>query len=1192
MIVQNVLARLRSGEVSERLARVARRVRDNPATRRLRRPTVSVIVPIYNVEKYLAECLDSILAQSYADFEVVVVDDGSPDGSRTIAERYAAVDQRVRVVTRENGGLGAARNTGIRNARGEFLTFLDSDDVLPPNALAAMVTSALASGSDVVVGSLRRFDGHGAWAPQWVPDVHVIARQRVRLQDFLPLIRNLYTVDKLYRRSFWMDQGLWFREGVAYEDQPLVTQLLARAGAIDVIPNDVYHYRRRDDRSSISQETASLTDLRQRIEAWRLSREVLRREAVPEIYHGWLQTLFNAHFHWYLSSAGTVDDTYWTELRKAVVELTADAPQALWDETSPEKRVLIELARRDRREDAQEFVRQGGLRLDQWRSVVREDGVLVHLPFFDDPELEPELFLLRPEQVRVAHSVESVRWLDGDDGSTGACVMSGWAYLRKIDLAEHDNEVSMVLRGIDSGEEHVFSADRGPSPAFPAPVDDNWCDYAPGHFQATLPVGRVVAGGERDQEWELLVRVRSAGFTATEPVSHLVRSGSAGVIPAATLPDGDRIVAVWRRGETLRFRRAPLAVQVTDPKLDGRQLSGTLEGPVTPHLRAVEVGVGEVRARVRLSRDAGVPQAFRVTLPRAASVSIDDPVDWQVLAHDAEGAPVPLTLVDDARPVVRTDDGALTVYRRRNGDLGITEWRLGAIADELSVSADGVLHLAGSVYGPGATTVSLATRNKKARAVGPEVTVENGRFAAALPLEHQVYRFGKHPLPSGEHDVAMLARVGGRVCEVPLRLSPGMNGNLPVLVDTDRHQGRLVRGPAGGVRVSLVRPVGDARGRYRQQQLRTAAPRSGALTRGVLMRAYFGEHATDNGVAVQQELRRRGSDLPVYWAVQDYSVPVPDGGIPVVVNSREWYQLLSSVAYYMDNMYQPEYHRKPDGQVVVQTFHGYPFKVMGHTHWRNMQLSRARLEAYDARAAEWDFLVSPARYATPLLCREFNYHGEVLEIGYPRNDVLQSPEADEIRRLTRRSLGLEDGQTAVLYAPTFRDYLAKGESKAVMADFFDFEEATRALGDDVVILVRGHAFNARSRQRVGSNRGVVDVTDYPEVSDLYLATDAAVVDYSSLRFDFGVTGKPMVFLCPDLQRYQDTRGWLFDFEPTAPGPIVETTAEVVAALQDLEGVRRDYREPYDAFRSQYLDLEDGHAAQRLVDAVFVPRGDA
>jgi CDP-glycerol glycerophosphotransferase len=99
------------------------------------------------------------------------------------------------------------------------------------------------------------------------------------------------------------------------------------------------------------------------------------------------------------------------------------------------------------------------------------------------------------------------------------------------------------------------------------------------------------------------------------------------------------------------------------------------------------------------------------------------------------------------------------------------------------------------------------------------------------------------------------------------------------------------------------------------------------------------------------------------------------------------------------------------------------------------------------------------------------------------------------------------------------------------------------------------------------------------------------VDYSSLRFDFGVTGKPMIYLVPDLQKYVDTRGWLFDFEPTAPGPLVSTTAEVIGQLHDLAGLKEAFAADYATFRSSYLDLEDGHAAARFVDAVIVSRGD-
>ena len=112
------------------------------------------------------------------DFEVLLVDDGSPDGSRAIAERYAARDSRFRLVTRPNGGLGAARNTGVRNARGRYLTFVDSDDTLPSGALAALIDSAHRTGSDIVAGSMERFDSLKVWTPKWVPQIQTIPRER------------------------------------------------------------------------------------------------------------------------------------------------------------------------------------------------------------------------------------------------------------------------------------------------------------------------------------------------------------------------------------------------------------------------------------------------------------------------------------------------------------------------------------------------------------------------------------------------------------------------------------------------------------------------------------------------------------------------------------------------------------------------------------------------------------------------------------------------------------------------------------------------------------------------------------------------------------------------------------------------------------------------------------------------------
>lgn len=1067
--------RIRNQRIAGLVNRGTGRLRRVPQLRRLFRPTVTVVVPFYNVEEYLEECLHSLVGQGFVDFEALLVDDGSLDGSLAIAERFASEDPRLRIIRQANGGLGAARNTGVRHARGRYLTFIDSDDRLPAGALAALVGSARRTGSEIVVGSVRRFDRSNSWRPAWVGQIHAVERLGTTLAEFPALLRNLYTWDKLYRRDFFLAQGLWFREGTPYEDQPIVSQLLLRARAVDVLTDVVYHYRNREDRSSISQQTWTLKDLQARLRGLELTEQALAEEAPEQVRLAWLQTVFDSHLIWYLKSSGVEDDEFWTTLRTAVLRYTENAPAVVWERTIPVSRVLLELARQDRRGDLAEVAALArGLR-DEARSRPQDDGILLELPGYDDPTLPAALFVERPEQIEMLHSIEH---LAVETSGDPVLRVRGWGYLRRIDLASHDQQVSLVLRGRRSGATLEFDSCGRPPARWPAPYEDLWNDYANGTFEVAVPLLDLAGAAPAPETWQVELRVRACGFDRRTPVTTLVRAGSAGTLPVARLPQGTRVVPRWAPHEQLRLR-----VLAAGPEGD----------------------------RPARDRPAGA-------VVRTAEVT-------------EEGLRLTGTVGDLDRPLV------------------------------------------------------LRARSSRAQ-VAAEVDLRDREFAVTLPWRNQVFRFGPRPLPHGDYALTLHTSDGR---ELPLRHDPELGATLPVMIATDVHEGRVVRTPEGNLRLTLQRPIGAARGKFAQHRLQTQ-PLPGSLTRGVLFRSYFGEKATDNGIAIQAELRRRGCDLPVYWAVHDHAVPVPDGGIPVVVNSAEWYSLLGSIQYYVDNMYQPTYHRKPAGQVIVQTFHGYPFKQMGHPHWANLGFDAERIASYDARARDWDYLVSPARYASPLLTRDFNYHGQVLEIGYPRNDVLFGPQADVLRDQVRESLGIRPDQTVVLYAPTFRDYLSPDDQRAEMVDFFDFAEAHRSLGDGVVFLVRGHAFNARTSARVATP-GVIDVTDYPEVSDLYLAADAAVVDYSSLRFDFGVTGKPMVFHVPDLQRYVETRGWLFDFAPTAPGPLVETTAEVVAALADLDRLRPDYSEPYERFRRDYLDLEDGHAAARFVDAVMGPRGD-
>jgi CDP-glycerol glycerophosphotransferase len=205
---------------------------------------ISVIVPIYNVEAYLRQCLSSLARQSERGFEAILVDDGSTDGSAAIAREFAAQDPRFRVVSQPNGGLGSARNTGIRHAHGEYLAFLDSDDELPSDAYRLLLHSLETTGSDFASGNVLRLTHRGRSQSRFLADVFDRTRLQTHVTNFRPLLADRTAWNKLWRRSFWGDRR--FPEGVLHEDIPLVIPAQFEARAVDVIGDPVYLYRIRE----------------------------------------------------------------------------------------------------------------------------------------------------------------------------------------------------------------------------------------------------------------------------------------------------------------------------------------------------------------------------------------------------------------------------------------------------------------------------------------------------------------------------------------------------------------------------------------------------------------------------------------------------------------------------------------------------------------------------------------------------------------------------------------------------------------------------------------------------------------------------------------------------------------------------------------------------------------------------------
>lgn len=208
-------------------------------------PKFSLIVPVYRIEEYLPKCIDSVLAQTCQDFELLLIDDGSPDGCGKICDDYAARHpDRIRAVHQPNGGAGAARNHGIRLSRGEYLLFVDGDDYLSPDFLAALTGVIEKTPADLVLfGALVERDG----------------RQVGRLDETVPAERLLTVRDepelyfgvmapwnRAYRRTLFTENDIEFATKVWYEDIRVVTKLLAVAQTAYRLPGAYYHYLQRE----------------------------------------------------------------------------------------------------------------------------------------------------------------------------------------------------------------------------------------------------------------------------------------------------------------------------------------------------------------------------------------------------------------------------------------------------------------------------------------------------------------------------------------------------------------------------------------------------------------------------------------------------------------------------------------------------------------------------------------------------------------------------------------------------------------------------------------------------------------------------------------------------------------------------------------------------------------------------------
>ena len=1173
-------------------------------------PRISVIVPFFNVEDLLDDCLASIAAQTITDLQVIMVDDGSSDASAAIAAARAAADPRFTLLQVPNGGPGSARNHGLALATGTYLAFVDGDDVLPPHAYERLLHALEASGSDFVSGNVERIGPLGITQSALHAKAIKGRRTRTHISRTPALFYDISVWNKLFRKSFWDARGLTYPEGMVWEDIQVMTRAHVLAQAVDVIPEPIYYWRERGTGAlSITQSRTDISNYTDRINALLAIDSFLRSRRPARLLRQHQHKALVNDIWLYVGELGRTTDSFRAEFMRLTQRYLAQVDRRVFGKLPSGHRLAYHLIAQGLAAELLELV---GWTADQpikTVPVVRERGRLrADLPFRQDrrPDIPSRLYRPHWRELDPFVRVERVEWR-GDK-----LVIEGCAFVPSVDITRRRHSSKLVL---------LVSRNRRrlpvvvPARSTPHPYATGWsrqdryaydwagfsCAISPRWFRSR---GRWLAG-----DWEAFVLVRGRGIWRPSRLHTPVVGPAERPVPRQVAP-GVRFGVRWvgrqlhvqvtatpailhasqQAGDELVLEvdveQARAAAPARDLVLAWSQ--GSTQLPLRTRAQRLDDG------RVRLRGTVATADLLRGVAAEAAAV------EWDLYVTGPGGPRIRVAFAPD-HPEYKYLAGQreVVVERTRYGNAAVVARGELPVIDQHVWTSAGSLILSGTWTAAGGQPDVVLRRRGSTDQHALGLAREGERFtitvdATAMPSFGQLL-----PLRDGTWEI-LVRRAGpaaGR--DQPELITPAYDhARLPEVGDR-----RLTFGPksyrftTSGYDAPIL-TVGPAfkiteGGRVQRRVLRSVyypVQQRLPLRDAVVFVSWKGKQCGDNPQAIAEELRRRGDTREHIWVVADWSVPVPPGATAVLAGTEDYYEALARCRYLIANDDMQAWYGKREGQVYVQTWHGTPLKRIGFDIAQPQFVSgTGYLDHLKQEVAKWDLLLSPNPFSTPIMRQAFRYDGEICESGYPRNDVLRSGESERIAEQARQRLGIPAGQRVILYAPTWRDdqYYASGRYRF---DFrLDLEQAWRELGSDTVILLRGHHHMADDVPTGTRSGFVLNVTGYPSMAELCLVSDALVTDYSSVMFDFAPTGKPMLFFTYDLEAYRDRlRGFYFDFEAEAPGPLLATSAEVVAAIADLDTVAARYAAAYRAFTTRFCPLDDGKAAARACDAIFGP----
>jgi len=1156
---------------------------------------VSVVVPIYNMEVYLNECLDSLVNQTLNEIEVLMVNDGSIDSSREIASEYANKYSNFYLFNKSNGGLSRARNYAIPFVKGEYIAFLDSDDYVSEDAYEKLYSMSENGKRDIIMGNVERFNSKRYHESSLHKHVFKEDIKNTNIFNSPELIYDTIATNKLFKLEFWIENDFKFPEGVLYEDIPVTIPAQFKSNSTAVLTDIIYYWREREGLDkSITQDRTNIKNFKDRLNALKSVDRFIEENVDNE------RCIYYKYFKWidldlkiYINVLNQADNDFIEYFIPKVQEYIKTIPKYVFKDLSAIDQIKYYFIKIG---DVDSLLKTLNFVMGRLEVVRKGDKYFGKFPFKDIPE---EYF----EMTKELNTGSEIRQINKMEISDGVLNLNGYIYINRVNF-DNKSEINFKAKlvNIENGKEldlnienikipelsrkfwarTIFYLSRFPSYSY------YWSGY---NINIDLNDPKLLELGPGT--YKIIINLQMPGIDR----DIFVGSHNEKPIVKPYLANYNNLLLKYNAADDLCFFVTSTHSGVNDSyfKNDSLYLEGWFDDKTLNNQLVICRKEENIKILIptKPNDDLKINNIVLEKFPNSERFTAIIPIEliknlevgnW-FIKHCRNDQIEQLNGNVDQTKIL--DKNLIRIYASASGDMIIRNHEIETYLNSLNWES---------------SNLKLSTCLNKGSLKDHEILNSKLRFvskADGTTIYSEVYDKKENELFLKNHFVVKTKdekgsnlflqgiweiyadysiRSGVRSQKITVFKNKNFeNKNF----STHSYQPCILDGYLN-LNVDLVWSWEASTPMRRKFLERYVYPYLRYLPinkKRIIFDSYWTTKYSCNPRYLYEYIDKNYPEYECIWIFNDESMKIKGNGKKVRFLSLKYFYYMATAKYFVSNVNFPDWYKKRENAIEIQTMHGTPLKVIGLDAKGDFKTKKS-IDNFIRRCKRWDYLIVSSDKVSDISKRCFKFNKEFLKVGYPRIDEIFRLNTPENISKIKSDLKITENKKLILYAPTWR---VKNQFDLML----DLKKMKEILGEKYILLLRLHHFSIKGLDRDLLNDFVVDVSGYESIEKLYVISDALITDYSSVMFDYGVLNNPMIFFAYDLKKYKNNlRGFNLDFEKEAPGPIVSTSDEVIDEIINIDTIKSRYSDKIKAFNINYCQYENGNSCKNIFDKVI------